>query len=231
MVGLYGLYEVVRGFGGEDFEAALANTSQIVALERALGLYVERAMQESVDSIAGLPAALGVAYMLMHFVGTAALVVWVHRTRREAFPLVRTTLIAATGLALIGYLLFPAAPPRLANLGFVDTVTTSTGLNLSSNLLGDLYNPIAAVPSLHFGYALIVGAALVTLARAPLVRIVGGLYPLVMLFVIVATGNHFLLDAAAGGATVLAGWLLARAVLRHTGAGSSQRPSSRVSIA
>ena len=65
--------------------------------------------------------------------------------------------MVSTGLALVGYLTFPAAPPRLAGLGFTDTVTKSAGVNLSSDLLGALYNPVAAVPSLHFGYALIVG--------------------------------------------------------------------------
>ena len=82
-----------------------------------------------------------------------------------AFPFLRTTLIASTALALVGYVLYPAAAPRLANMGF-DTVTSHTGLDLSSDLLGSFYNPIAAVPSLHFGYALIVGVALAQLAAA-----------------------------------------------------------------
>lgn len=232
LCGLYGLYEVVRGLGGENYRAALANTAEIVALEQRLGVYVEQAVQESVTGIVGVATLLGVSYFLLHFVGTAALVIWTHRRRPDAYPLVRTTLIAATGLALVGYLLYPAAPPRLAGLGFVDTVTASTGLNLSSDLLGSLYNPLAAVPSLHFGYALVVGAALVVLARRPVVRVAGAVYPVAMLFVIVATGNHFLLDAAAGAVTVGLGWLLARAIVMEPCA--SRRPSdsrSTVSVA
>ena len=124
--------------------------------------------------------------------------------------MVRTTLVTATALALVGYVLYPAAPPRLAGLGFSDTVTTHAGINLSSDVLGTLYNPFAAVPSLHFGYALIVGVALATLAKRRVVRVAGALYPLAMLLVIVGTGNHFVFDAALGAVVVLAGWLVAR---------------------
>lgn len=229
LAGLYGVYEAVRGLGGEDYRAALAHTSDIVALEQRLGVYVEQAVQQSVAGIAGVPALLGAAYMLMHFVGTATLVVWAHRRRPEAYPLLRTTLITTTALALVGYVVFPAAPPRLAGLGFDDTVTSATGLNLSSDLLGGLYNPIAAVPSLHFGYALIVGAALMALAGRRSLRIVGALYPAAMLFVIVATGNHFLFDAAAGAFTVGIGWLVARRLLRDPGRDPRVAAPERVS--
>ena len=145
--------------------------------------------------------------------GTAVALVWIHRKHPDRFPLVRTTFVAATALALVGYVLFPAAPPRLAGQGFSDTVTTSTGLNLSSDVLGALYNPFAAVPSLHFGYALIVGVAMAVIASHRVVRVIGALYPALMLLVIVATGNHFFLDAALGGVAVVLGWLLARAVV------------------
>ena len=112
-----------------------------------------------------LPTPLGIAYIALHFLGTAAFLVWLHRTHPERFPLVRNTLIAATGVALSIYLLYPVAPPRLAGLGFVDTVTHNAKVNLSSDLLGSLYNPFAAVPSLHFGYALLVGVTVPALRQ------------------------------------------------------------------
>jgi hypothetical protein len=227
LAALYGVYEVVRGFGGENWQAALANTSDIVALERRLNLYGELAVQEWAHGIAGLAPLLGFAYIALHLAGTALALVWVHRARREAFPLVRTTLIAATALALVGYLVYPAAPPRLANLGFADTVSTSAGLDLSSDLLGSLYNPIAAVPSLHFGYALIVGVALAALTRNRVARTAGALYPAAMLFIIVATGNHFLFDAAAGAVVTIAGWLVAR---RLVGARPARSPGRRTLV-
>jgi len=161
------------------------------------------------NPIAGVPALLGFLYVLLHFAGTAAVLIWVHKRRPHAFPFLRSTLIVSTALALVGYVLYPAAPPRLANMGFADTVSKDTGLNLSSDLLGSFYNPIAAVPSLHFGYALIVGVALARLAPYRWLRLLGAAYPALMLLIIVGTGNHFIFDAAAGGLVVVVGWLVA----------------------
>jgi hypothetical protein len=206
---LYGVYEIVRGFGEENWTAARAHTADIVALERHLNLFVERDVQNLAGDLPGLPALLGFLYVALHFAGTAAVLTWVHSRRPHAFPFLRTTLIASTAIALVGYVLYPAAPPRLAEMGFADTVSSNTGLNLSSDLLGSLYNPIAAVPSLHFGYSLIVGVALAQLASRRWLRVLGAAYPALMLLIIVATGNHFLFDAAAGALVVVAGWFIA----------------------
>ena len=111
---LYGAYELVRGFGGEDWAAARAHTADIVALERHLNLFVERDIQDLASSLPGVPALLGFLYVALHFAGTAAALTWVHRRRPHAFPFLRTTLIVSTALALVGYVLYPAAPPRLA---------------------------------------------------------------------------------------------------------------------
>jgi hypothetical protein len=213
---LYGVYELIRGVGGENVEAAMRHTADLVALERAVGLYVERGVQNGVEAIPMVPALLGLAYVLFHFAGTAALLIWVHRKHPDRFPLVRTTFVVATALSLLGYVLYPAAPPRLAELGFSDTVTSATGLDLSSDLLGSLYNPFAAVPSLHFGYAVIVGAVLVSVATRRSLRIAGALYPAAMLVIIVGTGNHFFIDAILGGLVVVAGWLVARSLVTTT---------------
>ena len=92
-----------------------AHPADIVALERRLNLFVERDIQNLANSMAGIPALLGFLYVLLHFAGTAAALIWVHRRRPHAFPFVRSTLIVSTALALVGYVLYPAAPPRLAN--------------------------------------------------------------------------------------------------------------------
>jgi hypothetical protein len=209
---LYGVYELVRGFGETSATAALANAEKIVALERKLGVYGERGVQELAELVPGLPGLLGLAYIGLHFLGTTIALLWVYRRHRDRFPLVRNTLIASTAVSLVVYVLYPVAPPRLAGLGFADTVTEHAGLNLSSDLLGSLYNPPAAVPSLHFGYALLVGVVLGTLAAGRWLRVAGYAYPLAMLLIIVATGNHFVFDAAAGGLAVAIGWALARAI-------------------
>jgi hypothetical protein len=227
LIALYAIYEVVRGSGHATVAVAREHTHWVVDLERSLHVFGERAVQHAVDTLPGVPTLLGVAYIVLHFVGTTAFLVWVYRSHRERFPLVRNTIIVATGMALVLYVLFPVAPPRLAHLGFADTVSHDAKVNLSSSLLSGLYNPFAAVPSLHFGYALLVGVTVATLARRRSVRIVGAVYPAVMLLVIVATGNHFFFDAAAGGLAIGAGYLIAgrfdyatRAPQTRTAAGS-----------
>jgi hypothetical protein len=209
LAALYGVYEVVRGQGNATFAVARDHTDWIVTLERHLHLFGERAVQRAAHVLPGLPTALGIAYMVLHFLGTAAFLVWLHRRHPERFALVRNTLIGATGIALAFYVLFPVAPPRLAHLGFVDTVSHNAKVNLSSDLLGSVYNPFAAVPSLHFGYALLVGVTLAVIARRPLPRVLALAYPALMLFVIVATGNHFFFDAAAGAVAIGAGYVIA----------------------
>jgi hypothetical protein len=215
LAALYGVYELVRGTREASVDAALSNTADIVSLERFFHVFHEQSLQAWSHHVPYLPALLGLAYMTLHFGATTLAVRWVYRDHHAAFPLVRTTLIVSTALALVGYMLYPAAPPRLAGLGFSDTVTKQTGLNLSSDLLGSFYNPFAAVPSLHFGYALIVGGALFVLARRRWVRVLGAVYPAFMLFDIVATANHFWFDAAAGGLVVVAGWWVARGIVRE----------------
>jgi len=209
LVALYAVYEIVRGQGHTTVAAAQAHTDWIVALERRFHIFGERAVQHAADAVPGAPTLLGIAYIALHFVGTTAFLVWLYRRHRERFALVRNTLIGATGIALTLYVVFPVAPPRLAALGFVDTVSHSARVNLSSDMLGSLYNPFAAVPSLHFGYALLVGLTIASIARRPLMRALALTYPLVMLFVIVATGNHFFFDAAAGALTIGAGYAIA----------------------
>jgi len=226
-IALYALYELVRGIGGENWAQARLNTDAIVSLEQHLGVYWEHTIQTASLAVPGFGSLLGFLYLSLHLVGTAVFLVWVHRKRRASFALVRTTIVLSTALALVGYIAFPAAPPRLADLGFSDAVSAHTGLNLSSDMLGALYNPIAAVPSLHFGYALIVGVGLYALASNRWVRILGASYPLAMLYIIVATGNHFLFDAAAGGVVVIVAWLAARRVV---GEGSTITTPRRAAV-
>lgn len=209
LFGLYGFYEVVRGQGHASLAAARAHTDWIVSLERHVHLFGERGIQRAAHWIPGVPTLLGIAYIGLHFLGTAAFLIWLHRRHPARFPRVRNTLIGATAVALTIYILYPVAPPRLANLGFVDTVSHNAKVNLSSDLLGSLYNPFAAVPSLHFGYALLVGMTIAVVARGRLARVIGWSYPVVMMLVIVATGNHFFFDAAGGAVAIGVGYLVA----------------------
>jgi membrane-associated phospholipid phosphatase len=207
---LYGLYELARGLVGADTAEADGHAHRLVALERSLHLFVEANVQRAVQTLPGLTSLLGVAYLTLHLAVTAAVLLWLHRRRPEGFPFVRTALLLASGLALVGFLVYPTAPPRLAGVGIVDTVS-GRQVDLNRGLVSSLYNPYAAVPSMHVGYALIVAAGLVRHGRRLLVRAIGALYPPFVLLVIVATGNHFFLDAAAGA--LVAGLAAALAAL------------------
>ena len=209
LAALYGVYEIVRGQGHATLSAARAHTDWIVTFERHLHVFGERAVQNAAHVVPGLPTLLGLAYITLHFAGTTAFLVWLHRHHRGYFPLIRNTLIGATAVALAIYVLYPVAPPRLADLGFVDTVSHSAKVNLSSNALGSLYNPFAAVPSLHFGYALLVGVTVAKISYGRVSRAMGWSYPIVMLIVIVGTGNHFFFDAVGGALAIGAGYALA----------------------
>jgi hypothetical protein len=197
VVGLYAVYETSRGLAAGGPGVALHHARMIASLERSLHVFVEANVQHAARALPGLIGTLGLLYLTMHLAVTGTYLLWLHRRRPDAFPLVRTAVLIASGLALIGYMAFPTAPPRLAALGIADTIS-GDHVDLNHGLLSSLYNPFAAVPSMHVAYAVIVGASLVRHGARPALRAAGGLYPALVVLVIVATGNHFLFDAAAG---------------------------------
>jgi PAP2 superfamily len=194
---VYGLYELARGLVVGEAAEADRHARQIVALERSPHLLVEANVQHAARALPGLTSLLGIAYLTLHLAVTAAVLLWLHQRRPTAFPFIRTTLLLASGLALVGFLAYPTAPPRLAGIGIADTVSNGH-VDLNKGLVGSLYNPYAAVPSMHIGYAVIVAASLLRFGHHRLIRALGALYPPFVLLVVVATGNHFFFDAAAG---------------------------------
>ncbi len=202
--GLYFAGELCRGLAGGGEQAAERHAAAIVRLERSAHVFGEAAVQRAAHDVYGLPTLLGYAYLTLHLAVTAAVLVWAYRHRRPAYGHLRNALLLANALAVVGYTLFPTAPPRLAGVGVADTVSGATSINLTSTLVSALYNPYAAVPSMHIGFALIVGAAIWLLAERGVWRVFGLVYPVFVLFVIVATGNHFFFDAAAGAVVACA---------------------------
>jgi hypothetical protein len=202
MLGLYALYETTRGGVAASRRIALRHAHDVVAIERSLHLFVESDVQRGAEHISGLIRTLDVAYLTFHLAFTSLVLLWLHRRRPDAYPLIRTTLLLASALAVIGYAVFPTAPPRLSGLGIVDTITSRGHVSLNKGLVSGLYNPYAAVPSMHAGYALVVGFALFRHGRHLLTRLAGGVYPALVVFVIIATGNHFFFDAAAGALVI-----------------------------
>lgn len=201
VLGLYGLYELARGLVVGDTAEAEQHAQRLVALERSLHLFHEAGVQHAAQSSPGLIESFGIAYLTLHLAVTVVVLLWLHQRRPGAFAFVRTTLLLASALALIGFLVYPTAPPRLAGIGIADTVSNGH-VSLNRGLVSSLYNPYAAVPSMHIGYALVVAGCLLRYGRGLLVRTLGVLYAPAVLFVVVATGNHFFVDAAAGAAVV-----------------------------
>ncbi|MDX6465256.1 MAG: hypothetical protein QOI27_296 [Gaiellaceae bacterium] len=227
VVGVYVAYETTRGLAGGGAHEALRHAHDVVSLERSLHIFVEESVQHAALAVPGLIGTLDLSYLALHLSLTGALLLWLHRRRPDAYPFVRTTVLLATALAVVGYVLFPTAPPRLSGLGIADTISRGP-VDLNKGLVSSLYNPFAAVPSMHIGYALIVGVSLVRYAPNLGARVAGLAYPPLVLFIIVATGNHFLVDAAAGAAVTGIALLAARLLVGPWPTTGAQRPQPAI---
>ncbi|RAY13259.1 PAP2 family protein [Actinomadura craniellae] len=184
--------------------SAFGHAHQILALERSVGIDVELGLNQALLGMPWLARGANLFYATAHFAVTLALLVWVHRHRPAHYRWLRTALMAATALALLGFWLYPLAPPRfLSGEGYVDPVVVLHSVGLySSDASGALANQYAAMPSMHAGWALWCGLVLVLLAGRRWVKVLGALYPVVTVLVILSTANHYVLDAAAGFALV-----------------------------
>ena len=212
----YNGYQVVRGITDSGHDAAFANAEHVIALERSLGSYFEAGFQQAlIDHASWLIDIANFMYLNSHFVITTGFLAWLYLFRNEHFYFVRNMFLVAMGLALIGYALYPTAPPRLfPGEGFTDTIATFTGNAQDSATASVLVNKYAAVPSMHIAFSLMIAVPAVALARHSISRTLWSAYPLCVFFVIVATGNHFWLDAAAGAAVACLAALAARAMAR-----------------
>ena len=231
----YLVYDSSRGLVAGGRGIALAHARTVWSAERTLHLDAERWAQATARHMPGLLAAFGASYMTLHLGATVLALVWLYRRRdARAYATVRTALLVASGLGLIGFVLFPTAPPRLAGLGVADTVSNGpVGLNGS---LRWLYNPFAAMPSMHLAFAVLVGAAVFRYARRRAWRGVAVAYPLWVTAEVVATGNHFVLDGVAGALVAAVSLIVGDAAVRrlpayrtasqpHGAAGREPRPT------
>jgi hypothetical protein len=208
------LYEALRYALAPDWPLALRHAHEIASLERLGHVEWEAALQRSFLGAPDLVRALNVFYFAGHFLITAVFLVWLYHRSRPGFDRLRNALLATTAIALALHWSFPTAPPRLADVGVVDTLRRLSGLDIGSPGSGGFSDPVAAVPSLHAAWSLAVGVGLVVHARRRAWRAAGALYPLAVVLTTVVTGNHFLFDAAAGVLTLGAGYgLTSKAVL------------------
>ncbi|MER7465176.1 phosphatase PAP2 family protein [Streptomyces sp. NPDC097981] len=208
----YWTYSLIRNSVPEQKADALANADWLWNLEHTLGIAVEQSVNHAVNAVTWLVVGMNYYYATLHFVVTIGVLVWIYRFHPGRYAATRMVLFATTGVALVGYYFFPLAPPRLMNGGhFVDTVLVHhTWGSMASGNLKHMSNQYAAMPSMHIGWSLWCGLTIFAVASAPWARILGLLYPVATLVVIVATANHFWLDAAGGMICLAFGYTVSR---------------------
>jgi membrane-associated phospholipid phosphatase len=196
--GAYYAYRIVRGFVDGQATLAFENARALVDAERTLGLFFEPGLQAWAEGEEWIVTIANWMYVNTHFVITTTFLIWLYIARNHAFYYVRNMFMIAMGLALVGYAAYPTAPPRyLPEWGFTDTVAAFVGASAEQSA-NALYNPFAAVPSMHVAFALMIAIPAIMLVKRRALKVLWGTYPFVVTFVVVVTANHFWLDAALG---------------------------------
>jgi hypothetical protein len=216
------LYFAVRGAVVDRPETAYANALDIIGVQRTLGFFWELDMQEWINDRLFLVQSANYVYFWLHFPLIIVFGIWLYFRDRRKYTVMRDLMLASGGLALIVYWLYPVAPPReLPNLAlrfdpdapsyvtaFIDTMKVHLGYAYQSQSTAAFVNPYAAMPSLHFGWDMLLGGGIIwAFWRSPLRWLavpIGVALPIMQVFSITVTANHFFLDAIAGAAVCLA---------------------------
>lgn len=224
----YGIYSTIRnqfGSASVESETAYEHAKTIIELEQSMHLFFEPTLQSWFLDADWFLWFWNVFYGTFHFIVTAGALIFLYRRFPHEYARWRTALLITTGLALIGFALYPLMPPRLLctcpygsgeDYGFVDTLKDIGGLwSFDSGTMQKISNQYAAMPSLHAGWDLLVGLAIVCAAASVAVRTIGILLPVLMTWSVVATANHYVLDVVAGLALALFGYWVALHLDRH----------------
>jgi hypothetical protein len=216
-IGLFGLdyllYSAARWVTVGDLTAARAHATWILHLEDHLGVADEASVQRALSGTWAI-WLLNHLYLAAQLIVVPAALVFTYRRSRPVYERLRNTILATWLISIPVYAAFPVAPPRLANIGLVDTISAQTGFALDSKLTTSFYNQLAAVPSLHVGFAVAVGIAVAATVRHPLARTAALLWGPTIALAVVATGNHFVFDIAAGLAASAVGYVAGTAASR-----------------
>jgi membrane-associated phospholipid phosphatase len=205
------VYELVRGLTEGSHTAAFANGNRVVELEQSTHTFFEVDFQRLILDQRWLIDITNFLYMNLHFVLCTLFLTWLYLRRNEVFYFVRNVFIGTMAIAIAIHAVFPTAPPRLLTQhGFVDTIFSFSGVDQDQGAISALVNKYAAVPSVHVGFALIVGVTASILARRRWAKVLWACYPLLMLYIVVATGNHFWFDGLVGAACAGVAVLLAK---------------------
>src|SRR5919202_3861380 len=216
-IGLYLLaylvYSAARYVTVGDLPSAKAHAAGIVSLEHHLGVGVEASVQHF---FAGSWAIwlLNHVYLAAQLVVLPGSLIFLYHRSPALYERLRNTILATWLLSIPVYALFPVAPPRLADTGIVDTITAQTGFAMDSKLTTSFYNQLAAVPSLHVGFAVAIGIAIAASLRHPVLKGLALMWGPLVGLAVVATGNHFVFDMAAGIVAAAAGYVLGAAATR-----------------
>ncbi len=211
------LYFVVRGSVVDRETEALRNAVNIVDLERQLGFFWEPDLNSAILNYGALIQFFNAVYFWLDFPLIVAIGLGLYFLgRRHEYTVARDALLASGAIALIVYHLFPVAPPRLlpAEYNFVGTVEKFTHISYQAESAQPFVNPYAAVPSLHYGWAVLVGGVLIWSTRNLWLRALGVFMPIGQFTAILFTANHYILDAMAGLVVALMGLLIAMALQR-----------------
>jgi hypothetical protein len=227
---LYAGYLTARAVMGVHVTDAEARGQQLLHLEALAHLDVERPLNALITQVPALGLTFAYLYATLHYLVTPAVLLWVAVRRRAGYRQARNAILAATAIGLIGYWLLPTAPPRLLDAGFTDTMATFSGVGWWGQAasaprgMEALSNQYAALPSLHVGWAVWVALCLSRHSNR---------YPALMTVVVMATANHYLVDALAGAACACLGyWLAGRfPAERDRSSGSDQRVGDRPEMA
>lgn len=220
------VYHMARSVTEGEFSEALQHAYLITDIEKSLGLFVEPTWQAAIVGERWLVNLANWTYLwaFWPFIGTVA--IWLYYARPTTYQLFRNAFLISGAIGLVFFILFPTAPPRLAGLGFVDTVVEYSNFY---HLLQppQLTNQYAAFPSLHFGWVALIGIALFRESPHFAFKAVGAVIPIAMGLAIVLTANHYVLDAIGGAMVALLGLgtavLLSRRSARRVGRPPTQR--------
>jgi hypothetical protein len=213
-VGAYMLYQLVRAVAGGTGYKPFGDATKIINLERVLHVFVEPSVQAWTSNVHWLMDIADWTYLNAHYFVTLGALLFIYLRRNDSFYFVRNTFMIAMAIALVGYWLYPTAPPRLMpEWGFSDSISQFLGGWVDRGPGHAFLNFYAAVPSMHVCFAIMVGWPMAKLCSSRPAKIAWALYPLYITFVVVATGNHYLTDAFLGALTAGAAALLAKRVL------------------
>lgn len=213
--GLLTIYRVIRGLNKSDLQPAFANAREIISFESWLGLPFEDNLQRWLLDHPTIIRLLNHYYIWFHFPAAIALLLWLFVRHADRYRSFRNLMAFATFSALVIHLVFPLAPPRMIP-GFVDTMRVFGPSIYPPNALEGAANQIAAMPSLHFGWALIEAIAVISVLKTRW-RWLVILHPIVMTTAIIATANHWWIDAAAAAFLVVSAIAVGRAVEHRVG--------------